>query len=129
VTPTDSWATGISPFSKHKDAAKKFLAYMTLDPAGATATTSNNIPVQNDAFQTYLNALADKSATYGQMAAIIKYALANTSVSRPMSIGYVDFESMMNKAFADIRNGSPAADRLKQAGSELDRALIKYRNR
>jgi multiple sugar transport system substrate-binding protein len=129
VTSTDSWATGISPFSKHKDAAKKFLAYMTIDPTGATQTTSNNIPVQKDAFQTYLNNLADKSATYGQMASIIQYALTNTSVSRPVSIGYVDFESTMNKAFADIRNGSSAPARLKQANSELDRALIKYRNR
>jgi multiple sugar transport system substrate-binding protein len=63
------------------------------------------------------------------MASIIQYALTNTSVSRPISIGYVDFESTMNKAFADIRNGSPAPARLKQANSELDRALIKYRNR
>jgi multiple sugar transport system substrate-binding protein len=129
ATSTDSWATGISAFSKHQDAAKKFLAYMTIDPTGATEVTSNNIPVQKAAFQTYLSGLAGKSATYGQIAKIIQYALANTSVSRPVSIGYVDFESVMNKAFADIRNGSPAAARLQQAGSELDRALVKYRNR
>jgi multiple sugar transport system substrate-binding protein len=127
ATSTDSWSTGISPFSKHKDAAKKFLSYMTIDRTGATQTISNNIPVQKQAFQQYLSDLKGKGARYGQIADIIQYALANTSVSRPVSVGYVDFESVMNKAFADIRNGSDAAARLNQATGELDRTLSKYR--
>nr|WP_296067480.1 sugar ABC transporter substrate-binding protein [uncultured Actinoplanes sp.] len=127
ATSTDSWSTGISPFSKNKDAAKKFLAYMTIDPTGATETTSNNIPVQKEAFETYLNGLKTKGERYAQIAQIIRYALANTSVSRPVSVGYVEFESVMNKAFADIRNGTAAPARLQQATGELDRALAKYR--
>jgi multiple sugar transport system substrate-binding protein len=127
ATSTDSWSTGISPFSKHKDAAKKFLSYMTIDPTGATLTTSNNIPVQKQAFETYLSGLKAKGTRYAQIADIIRYSLANTSVSRPVSVGYVDFESVMNKAFADIRNGTDPAARLQQATGELDRALAKYR--
>jgi multiple sugar transport system substrate-binding protein len=127
ATSTDSWSTGISPFSDHKDAAKKFLSYMTIDPTGATLTTSNNIPVQKQAFEKYLSGLTAKGARYAQIADIIRYALANTSVSRPVSVGYVDFESTMNKAFADIRNGTDAATRLQQATGELNRALAKYR--
>jgi hypothetical protein len=33
----------------------------------------------------------------------------------------------MNKAFADIRNGTAAPARLQQATGELNRALAKYR--
>jgi multiple sugar transport system substrate-binding protein len=127
ATSTGSWSTGISPFSKHKDAAKKFLSYMTVDPAGATATISNNIPVQKQAFQRYLSDLGTKGERYKQIGDIVEYAIANTSVSRPVTTGYVDFESVMNKAFADIRNGSDASTRLTQAGQELDRTLAKYR--
>jgi multiple sugar transport system substrate-binding protein len=127
ATSTDSWSTGVSPFSEHKDAAKKFLSYMTVDPAGATLTTSNNIPVQKQAFETYLSGLKAKGERYAQIADIIRYALANTSVSRPVSVGYVDFESVMNKAFADIRNGTDPSARLQQATGEVDRALAKYR--
>lgn len=127
ATSTDSWSTGISPFSEHKDAARKFLSYMTIDPAGATLTTSNNIPVQNEAFQTYLKDLGAKGARYQQIADIIEYSLANTAVSRPVSAGYVDFESVINKAFADVRNGAEPAARLTQANGEIDRALAKYR--
>ncbi|GAB2614921.1 hypothetical protein Aab01nite_27090 [Paractinoplanes abujensis] len=127
ATSTDSWSTGISPFSDSKDAAKKFLAYMTTDPAGATATTSNNIPVQQQAFQTYLKGLGGKGARYQQIADIIEHSVAGTAVSRPITTGYVDFESVLNKAFADIRNGTDATTRLTQAGEELERALAKYR--
>ncbi|MGK5677712.1 sugar ABC transporter substrate-binding protein [Actinoplanes sp. URMC 104] len=126
ATSTDSWSTGVSPFSDSKDAAKKFLSYMTIDAAGATATTSNNIPVQKDAFQTYLKTLGAKGARYQQIADIIEHSLANTAVSRPITTGFVDFESVMNKAFADIRNGTDATTRLTQAGEELTRALAKY---
>jgi multiple sugar transport system substrate-binding protein len=127
ATSTDSWSTGISPFSEHKDAARKFLAYMTIDPTGATQTTSNNIPVQKEAFQTYLKDLGAKGPRYRQIADIIEYSLANTAVSRPVTVGYVDFESVINKAFADIRNGAEPAARLSQATGEIDRALAKYR--
>ena len=127
ATSTDSWSTGISPFSEHKDAAKKFLSYMTIDPTGATETTSNNIPVQKQAFQTYLKDLGAKGERYQQIADIIEHAIASTSVSRPVSVGFVDFESVVNKAFADIRNGAEPAARLNQANGEIDRALAKYR--
>jgi multiple sugar transport system substrate-binding protein len=127
ATSTDSWSTGISPFSDSKDAARKFLAYMTIDTAGAVATISNNIPVQKMAFQQYLSNLGAKGERYRQIADIIEYSLANTAVSRPITTGFVDFESVMNKAFADIRNGTDPAARLTQAIQEIDRGLAKYR--
>ncbi|HYN94224.1 MAG TPA: sugar ABC transporter substrate-binding protein [Pilimelia sp.] len=127
ASSTDSWSTGISPFSRNKDAAKKFLSYMTINATGATETISNNIPVQKQAFEKYLSDLGGRGARYQQIADIVEYALANTSVSRPTTTGFVDFESVMNKAFADIRNGTQPTARLSQATEELDRALAKYR--
>jgi multiple sugar transport system substrate-binding protein len=47
-------------------------------------------------------------------------------VSRPKTVGYVEFESVMNKAFADIRNGTDPQTRLKDASAELDRDFKKY---
>jgi len=126
ATSTDSWSTGISPFSEHKDAAKKFLRYMTIDTAGAVATISNNIPVQKQAFAQYLRDLSGKGPRYAQIAEIIEYALGHTSVSRPKTVGYVDFESVLNTAFADIRNGTQPQARLAEAAEELDRAFDKY---
>jgi multiple sugar transport system substrate-binding protein len=100
---------------------------MTVDATGAAQTTSNNIPVQQQAFRQYLTGLGRKGTRYQQIADIVQYAIANTSVSRPISVGYVDFESVLNKAFADIRNGTDAPTRLAQANQELERVLTKYR--
>ena len=127
VSSTDSWSVGISPFSEHQAAAKKFLSYMTLDPTGAWESSSNNIPVQNDAFKQYLDEMRGKGARSKQLADIIENELAHNAVHRPRTTGYVDFETVMNKAFADIRNGSDPAQRLQQATQELNRVLAKYR--
>ena len=51
------------------------------------------------------------------------YELADTAVSRPRSIGYVPFETVMNKAFSDIRNGADVEATLKQAQQQLTSQL------
>jgi multiple sugar transport system substrate-binding protein len=126
ASSTDSWSVGISPFSKNQDAAKKFVAYMTVNPTGAWLASSRNIPVQKQAFAKYLKVMGT-GARGKQLGAIMKNELAHNTVHRPQSVGFVDFETIMNKAFSDIRNGSAPAARLKQASQELDRALAKYR--
>jgi multiple sugar transport system substrate-binding protein len=127
ASSTGSWATGVSPFSKNQAAAKLFISYMTTDPTGAWEANSNNIPVQQDAFQQYMTTTKAKGSTATQMAAIVEAELAEGAVSRPTTAGFVDFETDMNKAFADIRNGADPAARLQQAAQQLDRDLAKYR--
>ena len=99
---------------------------MTINPKGAWLASSRNIPVQKQAFAKYLKVMG--SGTRGkQLAAIMKSELAHNTVHRPQSVGFVDFETIMNKAFSDIRNGSKPKSRLNQASQELNRALAKYR--
>jgi multiple sugar transport system substrate-binding protein len=127
ASSTGSWSTGISPFSKNQAAAKKFIAYMTTDPAGAWEASSNNIPVEKDAFQKYLTSVRKASPTGTDLAKIIELELGESAVSRPTTAAFVDFESIMNKAFADIRNGEDPKQRLASASDELDSALAKYK--
>jgi multiple sugar transport system substrate-binding protein len=127
ASSTGSWSVGISPFSKNQAAAKKFLAYMTIDPNGAWLASSRNIPVQTSAFTKYVDEMQSAGANGAQIAAIIRNELAHNAVARPTTVGYVDFETVMNKAFADIRNGSDPAGRLRQAAGELKRAFAKYK--
>jgi multiple sugar transport system substrate-binding protein len=128
ASSTDSWSVGISPFSKHAEAAKKFISFMTIDPEGAWLASSRNIPVQKEAFKKYLDGFRSQGSRGKQLADIMENEIANNAVHRPTTIGYVDFETVMNKAFSDIRNGADPAKRLQQANDELKRALAKYRN-
>ena len=65
------------------------------------------------------------TAKIGPANEIITYETQNTAVGRPRSVGYVAFETMMNKAFSDIRNGAEAKATLDDAESQLERQLAR----
>jgi multiple sugar transport system substrate-binding protein len=125
VTPTGSWSWGINPASQNKAAARAFLEFAALDPAGNLATTETQtiIPANSEAREQYLPTLealaGDKSAGVAQL---ITHEVDDTAVARPTSVGYVQFEEVMNKAFGDIRNGSDPTERLDQAAGQLENA-------
>jgi ABC-type glycerol-3-phosphate transport system substrate-binding protein len=122
VTPTGSWSLGINPASKQQGMARKFIEFATLDPAGNLATTSTTtiIPANLAAQKQYLPTMDGFSgAKTAGAAAITAYESSNTAVSRPLSVGYIQFEEVLGKAFADIRNGGNADTRLQEATRQL----------
>lgn len=54
---------------------------------------------------------------------IVSYESQKTAVSRPRSTGYVAFETVMNRTFSDIRNGSDAQSSPAAAQRTLERQL------
>ncbi|KUN17635.1 hypothetical protein AQJ11_37890 [Streptomyces corchorusii] len=130
VTPTGSWSWGINPYSDRRQDALRFMEYASLTTEGnlATVAASPLIPSNRAAFERYATDL-DRKATRPTegVAAIMRYELARTAVSRPRSVGYTQFETVMGSAFSDIRNGSPAAERLAKASDELVRTWERLR--
>ncbi|WP_433674234.1 ABC transporter substrate-binding protein [Microbacterium gorillae] len=130
VTPTGSWSWGINSASKNKDAARTFLEYVALDPEGNLASTETQtiIPANTEAAQEYLPKLEEMGGDHSAGAAdLISYEIDNTAVARPVSVGYVQFESVINRAFGDIRNGSNVKDRLAQAQQQIEDAWSQLR--
>lgn len=130
VTPTGSWSWGINTASKNKAAAREFLEFAALDPAGSLATTEATtiIPANTEAAATYLPTLEALAGEHGTgVADLITSEIENTAVARPVSVGYVQFESLINKAFGDIRNGADAGERLTQAQSQIEDAWSQLR--
>lgn len=130
VTPTGSWSWGINTASQNKAAAREFLEFAALDPVGNLATTEATtiIPANTEAAATYLPTLETLAGDHGAgVADLITSEIDDTAVARPVSVGYVQFESLINKAFADIRNGADAADRLKQGQSQIEDAWSQLR--
>jgi multiple sugar transport system substrate-binding protein len=122
VTPTGSWSLGVNPASKQQGMARKFVEFATLDPAGNLATTSTTtiIPANLEAQKQYTPQLDTFSgAKTAGAAAITAYESEHTAVSRPVSVGYIQFEEVMGKAFADIRNGTDPNARLQEATRQL----------
>lgn len=130
VTPTGSWSWGINAASTNKDAARVFLEYAALDAEGNLKSTETQtiIPANSEAAAQYLPSLeamgGDNSAGAAEL---ITYEIENTAVARPVSVGYVQFESLINQAFADIRNGSDPTERLTQAQQQIEDAWSQLR--
>lgn len=130
VTPTGSWSWGINPASTNKAAARAFLEYAALDAEGNLASTETQtiVPANTEAEKAYLprlDALAGERSA--GVSTLISFEVANTAVARPVTVGYVQFEEVMNRAFADIRNGADPKPRLDQAATQLEDAWKQLR--
>lgn len=130
ITPTDSWAQGVSAYSKNKEAAHAFIQFATLTTEGAVATSSgfNLPPVNTAAYPVYIERMTTEVAP-GQLDTLDEIITEDNTEHarhRPSSIGYVEFETTMNKAFSDIRNGADIKVTLDNAQDELTRILAKY---
>ena len=126
AVPTDSWALGISPFTDQPEAAWKFAEFISLNPEGSYLTVANLPipPVNLQAYTTYIDKVEKNNGAIGPTAKeVMTYELANSSVSRPRSVGYVAFEEVMNRAFSDLRNGADVKSTLEQAEAQLKSAL------
>lgn len=129
VTPTGGWSLGISPASALKPAALKFLQYASTDPAGNVLFAKNeaNIPSNAKALREYLPTLSGLGGSPSAgAAAMTQYDVAHTAVARPVSVGYPEFENLMDKAFSDISNGTSAATALRDAASRITEAMRQY---
>lgn len=127
-TPTDGWGLGVSPFSTKQDAAWKFAEFLTLDPAGSAASIDGRpFPSANTATQrAYLAELPGLAGGKAPgIADLLSSELTTTAIHRPRTVGYVAFEEIMNKVFADIRNGADPAERLRKAETELTSAFAR----
>jgi ABC-type glycerol-3-phosphate transport system substrate-binding protein len=126
VTPTGSWHIGVSKFSKKKEAAAKFVEFLTAgEGAQIWFETRNNVPAQTDILKQIEEdpKFADFPQNINVLAA---YEAANTAVPRPLTPGYLEWESLVNKAYEDIKNGADPKEALDTAVQQIDRQLKKY---
>jgi ABC-type glycerol-3-phosphate transport system substrate-binding protein len=128
VTPTGSWALAMSPFSDDKEAAAIFMKWMAID--GGSGYTTNRpdpeLPANVDK-QAYFARKVFQTPQGRQAAQLLAYETATTAVNRVATVGYIEFEEILERTFADIRNGTPAAQALQAATTELDTAWSPYR--
>ena len=125
VTPTGGWAWGINPASKNQALAEDFMKFGTLTTKGSLATTekTGQVPTNLQAAAQFLPGLDSTAGAHSAGAGeLIKYEISHTAVSRPLTVGYPQFQDITGDAFGDIRNGADPATRLAQANADLGRA-------
>lgn len=128
VTAAGSWSLAINPFSKNKDAAAVFLKWMAIDNGSGYIKyrTNPELAANVEGKKTYFAKSVFKSPEGKNATAIISYETSKTAVNRASTIGYLEFETILNAAFSDISNGTDANTALTGASTKLKTAWAKY---
>lgn len=129
VTPTGSWALSMNPFSDEKDAAATFMKWMAVDEGSGytTHSPSPELPANIEGKEAYYQRDVFTASEEGEKASeIIDFETSNTAENRLQTVGYVEFEEILGRAFADIRNGADPAETLENASAELETAWEPY---
>ena len=126
VTPTGALSLGVNPNSPNAEAATTFAKWVTTSPTGTNVFLTVDVapPALTGALPAFIASppwdRGEGGTTAGEL---VEYELANTSVVRPRSIGYIVFEEILGAAFEDIRNGLDVRETLERAQSELEARL------
>ena len=131
ATPTGGWSLGLNPKADvdKANAAAIFMKFMGIDDGGyAQYLTALAVPPANvDGGSKFFDADVFKDARFAGVVDLMKSELANTSVQRLQTVGYVEFEDVMTKTFGDIINGTEAPKALGSAVTDLNDAWTKFK--
>ncbi len=121
VTPTGSFGWGVNPASDVMADAVDFVRFVATTAEGSLAVAEGdpNIPTQTEALESYLAG----DLFGGGIGELIRYELDNTAVVRPVTTGYIEYETIVGAAMEDIRNGLDPEATLSSAESDLSAAL------
>jgi ABC-type glycerol-3-phosphate transport system substrate-binding protein len=127
VTPTGSWMIGVSKYSEKKEAAARFVEYLTTgEGAKIWFEKNNNLPVVKSLLDDIAN--NPKFANFPDNAMRLAALEAQkTAVARPKTPGYLEWSSILEQAFSNIKNGSEPKATLDQAAKQIDDQLKKYK--
>ncbi|MER9689920.1 extracellular solute-binding protein [Mesorhizobium sp. M0139] len=124
VTPSESWHFGVAASTTNADLALEFLSYAGLDKDGSLfASDEDGLSANIAASTEVLSRIPQQNPNLKGVDSLIRYELANTAVRRPRTLGYLQLEELVTRAWSDIRNGSDAAPTFTQLQSELERSF------
>jgi ABC-type glycerol-3-phosphate transport system substrate-binding protein len=129
VTANGSWSLAINPYSKNQEASAIFLKFMAIDGGSGYIKYRNDpeLAATPEAKKLYFAKDVFATPQGKQAAAIIDYETSKTGVGRVQTVGYIEFETIMNAAFSDIRNGADPGKVLREASNKLRKAWAIYK--
>lgn len=127
VTPTGSWHIGVNARSLHPEAATRFVHWIsTGEGAEEWFRASGEMPAQ----QSVLSLInTDPSFQEGPMS-YWKVAVEEATVNpqpRPLTPGYMEYQTILDEVFSDIRNGADVQEALNSAVARIDTEMAKYK--
>lgn len=126
--PTGSWHIGVSAMSDQPEAAKRFVHWLTTSKGAEIwwRQGSGDFPAQKSVLELFATDEEFSTPPLSYIRTAADEASAN-GVPRPSTVGYLEYEQILQNAFADIRNGSDVKQTLDTAASRIESEMAKYR--
>ena len=123
ATGTGSWHFGINYASEKKDAAADFIKWMSIGEGADLWYKGYNILPTKVAILEEMEAdpNLDKSLK------IAAYEAQHTAVLRAVTPGFSEYQTILNAAWEDVRNGEDVTETLNYAVEQLKPALEAYK--
>lgn len=125
VTPSKSWHVGINSKSDNVELALQYLEFVGLNVDGSViaAEPSGMLPANIAAAEISLANIPKVNPSLVGSDLLVRYELANTAIRRPRTLGYLQLEELVTRAWSDIRTGGNAATVLGGIQAELTRTF------
>lgn len=127
VTPTGSWALSINSFSKEREAAAIFVKWAASQDGYMTYSVAPELPATSTGNEVYLKRPVFLTPEGQKASNLIAYELKNTAVNRVNTVGFIEFDNVMTKAYSDIANGGDVASILNNASDQIKTAWAVYK--
>lgn len=124
LTPSESWHLGLSVDAPNQAEALELMRFCGLTASGNLLTsTQGSLPAHVEASEQFLAAQEASNPALEGWEALVTYELANTAILRPRTLGYLQLEELVSRAWADIRLGLDVRETFERTQGELESAF------
>ncbi len=126
--PTGSWHMGVNKNTSHPDEAARFVQWLTTGEGAEMwwRDGSGDFPAQKSVLELFQT---EPEFDEGKPLAAMRIAADEAGVSpvpRPVTVGYLEYEQILQDTFQDIRNGTDPEEALTTAVDRIEREMQKY---
>ena len=123
ATGTGSWHFGINYASANKQAAADFIKWMSIgEGADLWYEGYNQVPTKIAILEEM-----EKDANLDKSMKIAAYEANNTAFLRAVTPGFNEYQTILNAAWEDVRNGEDVETTLNSAVEQIEAAIVAYK--
>ena len=128
VTATGSWHIGVNSLTEQPEAAKRFVRWISTGKGAEIwwRLGSGDFPAQQSILNLFATDPQFDEAPMSYLRTAAQEATVNP-VPRPVTVGYLEYEQILQTTFQDIRNGANVQESLNNAVDRIESEMAKYR--
>ena len=128
ATPTGSWHIGVNANTENVEAATKYVRFMSTSEGVALWRShgSGLFPAQKSLLARFMTAPEFDELPMSYMGTAADEATVNPR-PRAVTVGFLEYEQILQNIFQDIRNGADVEEALNLAVQRIESEMAKYR--